>query len=395
MTIIKPFKAIRPRNEIVQEVALLSLDYYNTVEDLESYPMRPKPKKRLLSINSRYHKLIDQRFFYKEKRESLYLYMQSNHHDSYLGIIGCASIDDYVHGVIKIHEETFIDREEKLVQHIESCDFNAEPICVCYPDNEVINSITLKITRTKPIYHFVTPDNILHTFWNINNDRDLEIITSEFKKTSKVYIADGHHRSASNASICDRRRRNNPFHAGSENYNYFLCVFYPESQLKIYDFNRVVKDLNNIIPDVFLNKLKDKFEVKPIKEHFHGPTHLHEFGMYLNGSWYLLNAKDNIYDDKSLIGSLDASILTEQILSPLLDINDLRTDKRIDFVPGIKGLQELENTVNSGLMEVAFALYPASLDQLKQIADAGYVMPPKTTWIEPKQLSGLIIQSLS
>lgn len=396
MTVIKPFRAIRPKEHLISEVARLSMDFFNIAEKPNSEECQvDQAEEKLNTIDTMYHELIDGEYFHEEKKESLYLYQQFNGSDRYLGIIGCASVDDYLNGVIKIHEETITEHEERLLNYIEKCDFNSEPISIFYPDNFIIDQITQQIVLQKPIYHFKTEDGIYHTFWNILDNEYIDLICQEFGEMPKVYIADGHHRSASNACLCKKRRENKPDYSGDENFNSFMCVFYPESHLRIYDFNRVVKDLNERSPYDLLHQLKTKFAIEVIERDYSGPSKLHEMGMYLAGNWYKLLIKEDHFDFVDPVSALDAAILTDHILAPLLDIRDLRTDERIGFVPGIKGVTELQNQVDSGLMRLAFALFPASLDQLKLIADSNGIMPPKTTWIEPKQLSGFIIQSLS
>jgi len=313
----------------------------------------------------------------------------------YTGLIACGSIDDYFDGLIKIHEQTITEREEKLKQYLEVCDFNAEPVLFSYPNDPVIDQITEEITEGHPVYDFTTTDRVRHTLWLADDRKTVKTLEEHFKKIPAIYIADGHHRSASSALLGKSRRTQNPDHNGTEAYNYYLGVFFPESQLKIYDFNRVVKDLNGLSETQLIDKIKEIFSVEEVGVAIYKPACKHNFSMYLGGKWYSLTPKPGIVHDKEPVGSLDAFLLTEHILSPILGIHDLKTDKRIGFVSGIKGMEELKNQVDNWKAKVAFGLYPVSMEQLKLIADTGHIMPPKSTWVEPKMRSGLIIYSLS
>lgn len=414
MVLVKPFKAVRPVPDKVNLVAARSLhnyspDYLKEKLEKNSYTflhvINPKitdnsikishSEEHLLDVKKRYNRLLEDNIFVNDHKESLYIYRQTKNNHSYVGIIGCACIDDYFSGAIKIHEQTLTALEDKMISYLEACDFNAEPICMCYPDHDDINAVTDFILETKPIYDFYTSDHTRHTVWGIWRREHVEIITSAFGEIPSIYIADGHHRSASCALLGQKKRDQNPEHTGAEEYNNFLCIFYPESQLKIYDFNRVVKDLNQLSLEIFLRKLEEKFVIHTAEEGFQGPSQIHEFGMYLQGRWYVLSARQGIIHEENPISSLDAAILTDYVLSPLLDIHDLKTDNRIAFVPGVKGMAELEKQVDSGEMKIAFAMYPVSIDQMKRVADTNNIMPPKTTWVEPKQMSGLLIYPLS
>jgi uncharacterized protein (DUF1015 family) len=271
---------------------------------------------------------------------------------------------------------------------------NAEPVFFAYPANPALYNIVDTIKQTKPVYTFVADDNIQHRFWVVNNQEQIQSIVAAFEKMPATYVADGHHRTAAAALVGNDLRKENPNHTGNESYNYFLAVHFPDNQLAIMDYNRVVKDLNGLTTKSFLSGLANSFEVEKKGKEPYRPSRLHEFGMYLEGEWYSLTAKSGTYDDSDAIGVLDVTILSEKVLKPLLNIHDLRTDKRIDFVGGMRGLKELERRVDSGEMAVAFALYPVSMKQLIDIADSGKIMPPKTTWFEPKLRSGLVVHVL-
>ncbi len=413
MAKIIPFKGIRPAKDKVHLVASRSVDGYNLSElhdKLHSNPYtflhvispdysdgkksKPGSEERLKKVKAKYLQFVKDGVFKKDEQPSYYIYQQQKEGYTYTGIIGCSSIDDYFKGVIKIHEQTLTEREEKLMHYLEVCDFNAEPVLFSYPDDKNIEDITKKIIESEPANDFTTTDMVRHKLWVVNKLEDIEIIKNSFSKIQAIYIADGHHRSASSALLGKLRKTINPTHTGNEAYNFYLGVFFPESQLKIFDFNRVVKDLNNLSIDEFLYQLSKKFNLTKIGEEIYKPTKKHNFSMYLEGIWYSLDAKKEIVHNEEPVGSLDASILTEQILSPILNIRDLKTDKRIGFVSGIKGMKELKNQVDNCNFKVAFGLFPVEMKQLKHIADTNNSMPPKTTWVEPKMRSGLVIYSL-
>jgi uncharacterized protein (DUF1015 family) len=323
------------------------------------------------------------------------VYQQIKENYSYTGIIGVSSIDDYLNGTIKIHEQTITDREEKLMHYLEVCDFNAEPVLICHPENDRINTIINQVKKDSPYFDFTTADKVRHKLWQINNEAMNLSIEQGFEELGAIYIADGHHRSASSALLGKYRRMQLPQYKGNEPFNYFLCAYFSESQLHIYDFNRVVSDINNLYEIDFINKIKEKFEVTEMGETIYKPAHLHNMSMYLGGKWYSLTVKSKYINDSDPVGALDAALLSEHILSPVLNIHDLKTDKRVIFVNGTKGLEELKNHVDGGKMKVAFALYPVVLEQLKRIADNNCIMPPKSTYIEPKLRSGLLVYSLA
>jgi uncharacterized protein (DUF1015 family) len=414
MATIIPFCGIRPSTDKVHLVASRAVDGYSPVdlkEKLRSNPytflhvinpdfadgQRTKPgsKERLEKVKARYLQFHEENIFIQDRKPCYYIYRQQKNGSVSTGLIGCSSIDDYFSGVIKVHEQTLTEREEKLKQYLEVCDFNAEPVLFSYPNDVVIDKLTEEITNSRPEYDFTTTDKVRHTLWLVDDQKKVSLIEERFRNIPSIYIADGHHRSASSALLGKSRREKNPNHTGKEPYNYYLGVFFPETQLKIFDFNRVVKDLNGLNDVSFLERLKDSFEVEKQGTAIYKPRKKHEFSMYLDGNWYALKPKAGIVHDKEPVGSLDAYILTEHLLSPILNIHDLKTDKRIGFVSGIKGAEELKNQVDNWKAKVAFGLYPVSMEQLKLIADTHNIMPPKTTWVEPKMRSGLVIYSLS
>ena len=311
------------------------------------------------------------------------------------GLVVGAYVPDYMNGVIKKHELTRRDKEEDRMKHVRVNNANIEPVFFAYPDNAVLDTIIRKYTAQKPIYDFIAPgDGFGHTFWVIDDNDDIAVITKEFAAMPALYIADGHHRSAAAALVGAEKAKQNPDHRGDEEYNYFMAVCFPANQLTIIDYNRVVKDLNGLTPAEFLTALEKNFVVEEKGKEIYKPAALHNFALYLEGKWYSLTAKPGTYDDNDPIGVLDVTISSNLILDEILGIKDLRSDKRIDFVGGIRGLGELSRRVDSGEMKVALALYPVSMKQLMDIADTGNIMPPKTTWFEPKLRSGLVIHEL-
>jgi uncharacterized protein (DUF1015 family) len=312
------------------------------------------------------------------------------------GIVGCAAVQDYMDNIIKKHELTRKDKEEDRMKHVSITNANMEPVFFTYPAvAELDEIVAIYIKENKAVYDFTADDGFGHHFWVINNPELIERIVSLFKnKVPFTYVADGHHRTAAAALVGNEKKKNNPHHTGNEEYNFFLAVLFPDNQLTIIDYNRVVKDLNNYTPEQLLSKLAEVFVVEEKGTDIYKPDHLHNFSMYLDGKWYSLTAKRDTYNDNDPIGVLDVTILSNLILEPILDIKDLRTDKRIDFVGGIRGLGELKKRVDSNEMKVAFALFPVSMKQLIDIADTNNIMPPKTTWFEPKLRSGLVVHKL-
>ena len=414
MANIIPFKGIRPAKDKVHLVASRSVDSYNTTDlndKLRGNPYtflhvinpdfadgkrtKPGSEERLQKTKAAYELFRKEEIFVEDETPYYYIYQQQKEGAVYTGIIGCSSIDDYFNGVIKIHEQTLTEREEKLKHYLEVCDFNAEPVLFSYPNDEAIDELTTKIIQTEPVYDYTTTDRVRHKLWIVADKKQVALIKERFAKVPAVYIADGHHRSASSALLGKTRREANPKYTGDEAFNFYLGIFFPETQLKIFDFNRVVKDLNGLTAKAFIAQLSEKFIITEKGTTEYKPSKKHNFSMYLEGKWYSLDAKQEIIHHEQPVGSLDASILTAHILSPVLNIHDLKTDKRIAFVSGIKGMKALKDQVDSGRFAIAFGLYPVEMQQLKHIADTNNIMPPKTTWVEPKMRSGLVIYSLS
>ena len=414
MATLHPFRGFRPPVEHVREVASRPYDVLNSQEarrEVEGNPrsflhvVKPEvdlPPETDLYAEEVYQrgkqnleKLIAEGFFVQDNREMLYIYGQTMSGKTQYGIVGCASVDDYLQGVIKKHELTRPDKEEDRMNHIRVTNFNAEPVFFAFPDHAELEEMINRIVAGEAVYDFVTGDGVGHHFWLVEDAETISRMVGIFdREIPFTYVADGHHRTAAAALVGQERRNANPDHRGDEEYNFFLAVHFPASQLTIIDYNRVVRDLNGKEPSEFLEALKAGFTVEEKGPEVYRPDRLHNFGMYLGGTWYSLTALPGTYDDDDPIGCLDVTVLSGQILGPLLDITDLRKSKRIDFVGGIRGLEELSRRVDSGEMAVAFALYPVSMEQLMDIADNGMIMPPKTTWFEPKLRSGLVIQSL-
>ena len=415
MATIKPFKGLRPPQSLVEKVASRPYDVLNSDEarreaegnDMSLYHIiRPEidfPIGTDEHDERVYHKAAENFQLWQErgwlvqdKDEHYYIYAQTMNGKTQYGLVVGAYVPDYLNGVIKKHELTRRDKEEDRMKHVRVCNANIEPVFFAYPDNEVLNAVIARYTTQKPVYDFIAPgDGFGHTFWVIDDEKDIETITQEFAKMPALYIADGHHRSAAAALVGAEKAKLNPNHRGDEEYNYFMAVCFPAGQLTIIDYNRVVRDLNGMTPAQFLEALKVHFTVeeKGTIKPYH-PTSLHNFSLYLDGHWYSLTAHPDTYDDSDPIGVLDVTISSRYILDELLGIRDLRSDKRIDFVGGIRGLDELKRRVDSGEMALALALYPVSMKQLMDIADTGNIMPPKTTWFEPKLRSGLVIHKL-
>ncbi len=412
MTKIRPFRGFRPVKEKVHLVASRPYDVLSTEEARKEAEGNPdsflhvvKPEINFPQGKDPYSadvyemgkivfdELVGKGTFFRDDTDCLYIYRLTMNGHTQAGIVAAASIDDYFSNAIKKHELTRPDKEEDRKKHVMVSQINAEPVFFAYPAREQLDRIVAKIMEGASEYDFVTNDGVRHEFWVINGP-EKEKIVAEFRKIPAVYVADGHHRTAAAALVGKELREEHPDYTGEEPFNYFLAVHFPDNQLKIIDYNRLVKDLNDMSVDEFLRKLEGAFDISKTGKSPYKPSRLHEFGMYLEGNWYGLRAKNGTYDDHDPVGVLDVTILSEQVLKPLLGIHDLRTDKRIDFVGGIRGLSELERRVDSGEMKVAFALYPVSMQQLIDIADSGKIMPPKTTWFEPKLRSGLVVYSL-
>ncbi len=414
MATIIPFRGIRPTRDKVQLVASRSVDSYgktDLTEKLRGNPYtflhvihpdfkdgkrtKPGTTERLTKIRAQYDSFVQEGIFERDEQPCYYVYTQIKQGNTYTGIIACTSIDDYSTGVIKIHEQTLTDRERKLKEYLEVCQFNAEPVLFCYPDHDAIAKIISDTIAEREEYDFTTTDRVQHKLWVISDSQQVHAIEKHFAGINSIYIADGHHRSASSSLMGESMRSENPQYTGKEPWNYYLGVFFPESQLKIYDFNRVVKDLNGMSEAEFLKKLELSFTILTHHEQIFRPSSKHSFSMYLDGQWYELQLKKQLAKDEKPVDSLDAFLLTELILSPILGIHDLKTDPRIGFVSGIKGAEELKNQVDHWKFKVAFGLYPVQMEELKRIADTNSIMPPKTTWVEPKMRSGLVIYSLN
>lgn len=414
MAIIKPFKGIRPKKELVEKIASRPYDVLNSEEaraeaagnEMSLYHIiKPEidfpvgtdehDEKVYRKAAENFEKFQKNGWLVQDSKENYYVYAQTMNGKTQYGLVVCAYVDDYMTGKIKKHELTRKDKEEDRMKHVRVNNANIEPVFFAYPHNNELDAIVKEVTKGKPEYDFVAElDGFRHTFWLIEDEAKIKRITEIFATIPSLYIADGHHRSAAAALVGDEKRRQNPAHKGNEEYNYFMAVCFPDDQLTIIDYNRVVKDLNGLTDEQFIEKLKKNFDVELKGKDIYKPSKLHNFSMYLSGNWYSLTAKAGTYDDKDPIGVLDVTVSSNLILDEILGIKDLRTDKRIDFVGGIRGLGELKRRVDSGEMRVAFALYPVSMQQLIDIADTNNIMPPKTTWFEPKLRSGLVIHKL-
>ncbi len=415
MAKIKPFKGIRPPKELVEKVECRPYDVLSSEEaraeagdnEMSLYHII-KPEidfpegtseydpRVYESAAAEFRKFLDRGWLRQDADDCYYIYAQTMNGRTQYGLVVCANVDDYLSGVIKKHELTRRDKEEDRMKHVRVNDANIEPVFFAYPDNSTLDSLIMRYAATPPEYDFIAPvDGFRHRFWVVGEADDIAVVTSEFAKMPSLYIADGHHRSAAAALVGAEKARQNPHHTGSEEYNYFMAVCFQASQLTILDYNRVVKDLNGLPTERFLETLTADFEVAPKGAAEYRPQHLHEFSLYVGGQWYSLTARPGTYDDSDPIGVLDVDISSRLILDKVLGIKDLRTDKRIDFVGGLRGLGELKRRVDSGEMKAALALYPVTMKQIMDIADSGKIMPPKATWFEPKLRSGLVIHKLT
>ena len=416
MATIRPFKGIRPPKELVEKVESRPYDVLSSEEaraeagdnemslyhiikpEIDFSPDTSEYDPKVYEQAARnFKKLQDKGWLVQDEKPAYYIYAQTMNGKTQYGLVVGAFVEDYLNGTIKKHELTRKDKEEDRMKHVRVNDANIEPVFFAYPDNKVLDELINKYVKNNaPEYDFIAPiDGFGHQFWVISDANDIDIITKEFAKMPALYIADGHHRSAAAALVGAEKANNNPNHKGDEEYNYFMAVCFQASQLTILDYNRVVKDLNGLTSAQFLEKLEKNFDVQRMGKEIYHPTGLHNFSLYLDGEWYSLTAKKGTYNDADPIGVLDVDISSRLILDEILGIKDLRTDKRIDFVGGIRGLNELKERVDSGEMKMALALYPVSMQQIMDIADSGKIMPPKATWFEPKLRSGLVIHKLS
>lgn len=411
MAQIRSFQCIRPKKEYVSRIAALPYDVYNRAEALEVVKKEPLSflkidraetqfdesvdtydKKVYEKARDTLNAMIDDGFYIKDENHCYYIYELTMDGRSQTGLVACASIDDYENNIIKKHENTRADKELDRINHVDTCNAQTGPIFLAYRTRESINEIIENTKKNEPLYHFVSEDGITHKVWVMNENDKINQIKREFETIKDIYIADGHHRAASAVKVGQLRRKQNPGYDGSEEFNFFLSVLFPDDQLKILPYNRVVKDLKGLTSEEFLQKLEENFEIKNLGNNQYMPEAKESFGMYLEHTWYQLKAKTNVLVEDPVDG-LDVSILQNNVLAPILGIDDPRTDTRIDFIGGIRGLNELEKRVQND-MKVAFSLYPTSIFELFAVSDSNLLMPPKSTWFEPKLRSGLFIHSL-
>ena len=415
MATIKPFKGLRPPKDLVEQVESRPYDVLESEEaraeagdNEKSLYHIIKPEINFPEGTSEYDPRVyeeaarqfqmfqDKGWLVQDKDEHYYIYAQTMNGKTQYGLVIGAYVDDYMNGVIKKHELTRRDKEEDRMKHVRVNNANMEPVFFAYPDNAVLDKLIMRYAATKPEYDFIAPiDGFGHKLWVVSDAADIATITEEFRKMPSLYIADGHHRSAAAALVGAEKAKQNPNHRGDEEYNYFMAVAFQASQLTILDYNRVLKDLNGLTSEQFLDAIRKNFMVEDKGTEIYKPAKLHEFSLYLNGHWFSLVAKDGTYDNNDPIGVLDVDISSRLILEDILQLGDLRSSKRIDFVGGLRGLKELKRRVDSGEMRAALALYPVSMQQIMDIADSGKIMPPKATWFEPKLRSGLVVHKLS
>ena len=415
MATIKPFKGIRPPKELIEQIESRPYDVLNSEEAREEAKGNEKSLYHIIKPEidfeigtSEYDPRVyeqaaknfknfqEKGWLVQDEKDHYYIYAQTMNNKTQYGLVVGAYVNDYLDGTIKKHELTRKDKEEDRMKHVRVCDANIEPVFFAYPDNAALDQLIMRYATTAPEYDFIAPiDGFRHQFWIIENAEDINLITAEFEKMPALYIADGHHRSAAAALVGAEKAKQNPNHKGDEEYNYFMAVCFQASQLTILDYNRVVTDLNGLTEQEFLTQLEKDFVVEDKGTDIYRPNGLHNFSLYLNKHWYSLTAKDGTFDNSDPIGVLDVDISSRLIFDSILDIKDFRTDKRIDFVGGLRGLEELKRRVDSGEMQMALALYPVSMQQIMDIANTGNIMPPKATWFEPKLRSGLVIHKLS
>ncbi len=415
MATIKPFKGIRPPKQYVEEVESRPYDVLDSEEARQEAGDNEKSLYHIIKPEidfpvgtseydprvyekaaENFQKFQDKGWLVQDDKEQYYIYAQTMNGKTQYGLVVGAFVDDYLDGTIKKHELTRRDKEEDRMKHVRVNNANIEPVFFAYPDNAVLDALIMRYAATTPEYDFIAPvDGFGHKLWVVSDDADIATITEEFRKMPSLYIADGHHRSAAAALVGAEKAKQNPDHRGDEEYNYFMAVCFQASQLTILDYNRVVKDLNGLSSEEFLSRLSSNFDVTDMGTEIYKPQQLHEFSLYLDSHWYSLKAKPGTFNDNDPIGVLDVDISSRLILDEILNIKDLRSSQRIDFVGGLRGLGELKRRVDSGEMRAALALYPVSMQQIMDIADSGKIMPPKATWFEPKLRSGLIIHKLS
>ena len=414
MITVKPFRGLRPPRELVEQVESRPYDVldseearaeagdnekslYHIIKPEIDFPVGTSEyDPRVYEQAARnFQKFQDKGWLVQDEREHYYIYAQTMNGKTQYGLVVGAWVNDYMEGRIKKHELTRRDKEEDRMKHVRVNNANMEPVFFAYPDNAVLDALIMRYAQTEPEYDFIAPiDGFRHQFWVIDDEQDMQAITAEFARMESLYIADGHHRSAAAALVGAEKQRQNPNHTGQEEYNYFMAVCFQASQLTVLDYNRVLKDLNGLSSEEFLQALDKDFTVEDKGTDIYKPARLHEFSLYLDGRWYSLTARPGTYDDSDPIGVLDVDISSRLILDKLLNIGDLRSSKRIDFVGGLRGLGELKRRVDSGEMRTALALYPVSMQQIMDIADSGKIMPPKATWFEPKLRSGLVVHRL-
>ncbi len=412
MAVVKPFRCVRPDVKVADRVAALPYDVYNRKEACVEVAREPLSFLKIDRAETQFDDSVDtyDECVYQKAKELLegmiadgtfitddsecyYIYELTMNGRAQTGIVACASIDDYQNNVIKKHEKTRADKEADRIHHVDTCDAQTGPIFLAYRSRQVINDVVAKVKEEAPLYDFTAPDGVRHTVWRIAEKAEVDTLRQAFAEIGSIYIADGHHRAASAVRVGLMRREANPGYTGDEEFNYFLSVLFPDDQLMIMDYNRMVKDLNGHSTEEFLRLVEESYEVEKIGTEAYKPIKVHEAGMYLDGIWYKLTARSAICSDDPVEG-LDVSLLQKYLLTPVLGIGDPKTDKRIDFVGGIRGLSELERRTKED-MKVAFAMYPTSIAQLFDVADANLLMPPKSTWFEPKLRSGLFIHKLS
>lgn len=412
MAKVKPFYCLRPNLEDVDKIAALPYDVYNSKEAREAVKDNPLSflnidraetqfdesvdiydEKVYQKAHDLLYGMIENGNYIRDKKKKYYIYRLIMNGRSQTGLVATVSVDDYLNNVVKKHENTREDKEIDRIKHVDTCNAQTGPIFLAYRSNSTINSIVEKQMKENPLYDFVSDDGIKHTVWEIDNDNDISDINDAFDKIEEIYIADGHHRAASAVKVAVKRRNDKGKYTGEEEFNYFLSVLFPDDQLMIMDYNRTVADLNGLSKDEFLAKISENFEIEKIGNKAYSPKQKGEFGMYLEGQWYKLVINNNLIDNTNPVAALDVSLLQEYLLESILGINDPRTDSRIDFIGGIRGLSELENRADND-MKISFSMYPTSIQELFEVADANMLMPPKSTWFEPKLRSGIFIHEL-